>query len=86
MPDKLNSRQLVWRCRRGIRELDVIFDRFLQTQYPGLKLDQQSAFERLLEVQDPLIMDWLTGRTQPDDLPIAEIIARLRVMSVITPG
>ena len=77
----LNPKQLVWRCRRGVRELDVLFERFLQSIYPSLDQTEQLAFARLLEVQDPTIMDWLFGKSAPDDEELAAIVERLKAMS-----
>ena len=79
----LNNKQLVWRCRRGIRELDVLFDRFLTSEYPELEVSEQRCFQALLEVQDPLIMDWLFGRSTPDDLPTKALVQRLQALSGI---
>jgi len=74
----LDQKQLVWRCRRGVRELDVLFTRFLEVDYSDLKPTQQRDFQRLLEIQDPVIMDWLFGRYAADDDGLAEIISILR--------
>jgi len=77
----LNDNQLVWRCRRGIRELDVLFGRFLESNYANLDARQKAAFERLLEVQDPVIMDWLFRKTETEDAELAELIDSLRALS-----
>ena len=77
----LNERQLIWRCRRGVRELDVLFGRFLESAYPDLDERQRAAFERLLEIQDPIIMDWLFGKAEADDIELAELISILRTLS-----
>ena len=73
----LDSRQLVWRCRRGVRELDVLFTRFLESEYPNLELEEQQSFQALLEVQDPTIMDWLFGKAEVDQA-LQSIIYRLQ--------
>lgn len=62
----LTDSQLVWRCRRGVRELDVLFSRFLADRYGKLDKAEQLDFQCLLEVQDPTIMDWLFGKEQPE--------------------
>lgn len=77
----LHAKQLVWRCRRGVRELDVIFTRFLEHNFPSLSESEKAAFERLLDVQDPIIMDWLFARSEPDDKDINAIIQTLRADS-----
>ncbi len=77
----LNEKQLVWRCRRGVRELDVLFGQFLQSDYPALSHSEKSDFQRLLEVQDPVIMDWLMGRYSPEDAGLDSIISKLKHLS-----
>lgn len=77
----MNEKQLVWRCRRGVRELDVLFGRFLESEYPQLSKPQKVAFERMLEVQDPIIMDWLFSKSRPDDSELEMLVKRLQVIS-----
>jgi len=77
----LNEKQLVWRCRRGVRELDVLFDRFLKSDYPNLSDTEQADFQRLLEVQDPIIMDWLMGRYQAGDAGLDDMVEKLKALS-----
>jgi len=77
----LEPQQLVWRCRRGVRELDVLFGRFLEQQYPLLEVSKQLDFQRLLEVQDPIIMDWLFAKAEPSDQGLTDIITKLRTLS-----
>lgn len=77
----LNAQQLRWRCRRGVRELDVLFGRFLEHEHQGLDAQGVSAFERLLEVQDPVIMDWLFDRTKPTEPDLQALIDQLKKLS-----
>jgi antitoxin CptB len=77
----MNAKQLVWRCRRGVRELDVIFGRFLESHYPALNEQEKAAFERLLDIQDPVIMDWLFERAHTSDAEMDKLIHVLREMS-----
>ncbi|MBX2849638.1 MAG: succinate dehydrogenase assembly factor 2 [Acidiferrobacterales bacterium] len=80
----LEPKQLQWRCRRGVRELDVLLGQFLKDQYLQLDTIEKNAFERLLEVQDPTIMDWLFGKSSPDDKEISIIINKLKVYSRVS--
>lgn len=80
----LDPKQLVWRCRRGVRELDVILGRYLDSGYLQLDAKHQQAFERLLEVQDPIIMDWLFAKAEPEDFEIFKIIKDLRSLSKLS--
>ena len=77
----LDEKQLVWRCRRGVRELDVLFTRFLASDYANLKNEEQADFQRLLDVQDPIIMDWLFGKYDSDDEGLQSIVERLKRLS-----
>ena len=45
----MNSRApIVWRCRRGIKELDLLFASFLRNCYPRLSDTEKTNFEGLL--------------------------------------
>ncbi|MBT8115951.1 MAG: succinate dehydrogenase assembly factor 2 [Arenicella sp.] len=73
-----NEKQLLWRCRRGVRELDILLSGFLRTDYPDLNDEERRTFQRLLEIQDPVIMDWLFGRGVADDPELQKLIERLQ--------
>jgi len=75
--------RIAWRCRRGTLELDLMLQRFLANGYPGLNEQERGDFSRLLEVQDPLLMDWLQGRGMPP-MELERIVARIR--AIVTSG
>jgi len=66
-----------WRCRRGLRELDLVFARFLERGVDDLNPEELATFERLLEQNDLEIYDWLLGRSQPPGDDFRRLIARL---------
>ncbi len=70
--------RLRWRCRRGMRELDVVLLNYLETVYPGARPEEQAAFRRCLELQDPEILDLLTGRDPGDDEVLAGVVEKIR--------
>ena len=75
----LPAGKLRWRCRRGARELDTLLNRFLEDHYQSLSPDSQLAFCRLLECQDPDLLDWLMGRrTDYPDAGVGAIIEDLK--------
>jgi len=67
--------RLQWRCRRGTREMDLLFECFLANSYPGLSASQKQVFESLLEETDPDIQDWINGKTEPRDPAYRELIS-----------
>ncbi|MGH8128562.1 MAG: succinate dehydrogenase assembly factor 2 [Gammaproteobacteria bacterium] len=54
--------QLRWRSRRGLRELDMVLQRYLEQRYPQASPQEQAAYVELLEQNDADILDWLLGR------------------------
>lgn len=66
--------RLRWRCRRGMKELDVLLTRWLEGHHGGATAARRAAFERLLELPDPDIAGWFLGRTRPDDAELAALV------------
>lgn len=69
--------KLRWRCRRGMRELDELLLRFLEQQYDGVSAQEKTAFSRLLELQDPQLWAYLTGREIPPDPITHDLIHKI---------
>lgn len=65
---------LRWRCRRGMRELDLLLSRWLDRRWEGAGADRRAAFLRILEEPDPQLADWLLHGRRPDDQPIATLL------------
>jgi antitoxin CptB len=47
--------KLRWRCRRGLKELDVLLERYMDQRFGGAPEAEQEAFRQLLETEDTLI-------------------------------
>ena len=69
--------QLRWRCRRGMRELDVVLERYLQERYATAPLVEQRAFEALLELPDPQLFGYLLRRETPADPEWVNVVSQL---------
>lgn len=70
--------RLRWRCRRGMKELDLLLERFLAADYPGASSAEQAAFAELLELPDPELAAYLIKGVQPSDPAIALLAGRIR--------
>jgi antitoxin CptB len=57
--------RLRWRCRRGMKELDVLLARWLERRWPDADDARRRDFEWLLEQPDPDLVDWLLGGSRP---------------------
>lgn len=73
--------QLRWRCRRGMRELDVLLLKFLELRYPALSQAQKETFEAVLQLQDPDLYAMLTGKLLPESSEIKAMIGLLLEVS-----
>lgn len=69
--------RLRWRCRRGMRELDVLLERYLQQRYPCAPAAEQQAFEALLDLPDPQLLAFLMRREIPADPEWVHVIQLL---------
>jgi antitoxin CptB len=70
--------KLRWQCRRGMLELDLLLNRFLDSGFK--RLDQQARvdFVRLLGYQDQIIYDWLMGQSVPAEAALRRLVAQIR--------
>jgi antitoxin CptB len=59
------ARRLLWRCRRGTQELDLALERYCRDGIARWNAAERDAFAALLEVPDPLLMDWILGGIEP---------------------
>ena len=69
--------RLRWRCRRGMRELDVLLERWLEQCWESADSRQRRAFERLLGCEDDLLWSWLTGRARSEDTELSALVERM---------
>jgi len=55
-----------WRCRRGLLELDLVLEAFLERGYGRLDAGQRGLFNELLEQPDNELLDLALGRSEPE--------------------
>ncbi len=48
-----------WQCRRGLLELDLLLNRFVERELDGLDPRQLQVFKELLNEQDPSLLAWV---------------------------
>jgi antitoxin CptB len=76
MTDAREAHRLLWRCRRGMKELDVLLERFARQRYEQATEEEKRAFARLLDLPDPELADYLFGYATPAEPHLAHL-ARL---------
>ncbi|MGH6719393.1 MAG: succinate dehydrogenase assembly factor 2 [Alphaproteobacteria bacterium] len=62
---------------RGCRELDVLLGGFADRHLAGMDGDLLAQYAALLEVEDPVMLDWIMGRVAPprDNRALAMVLA-----------
>ena len=72
------SGRLTIRSRRGMKELDVLLERWLARDLPHADAASRRAYESLLELQDPELVRYLLNGEPHPDPEVARVIARIR--------
>jgi antitoxin CptB len=77
--DPLYTRnRMAWQCRRGMRELEVLLNGFLERRFERLDARERDGFARLLGYPDAVLLEWLLGRMVPADKDVADIVQDIR--------
>ena len=70
----MNKNRLLWASRRGMLELDLILQPFVENTFDSLPENDQLRFEALLEREDQQLFMWLMKREQPTDPDTQRIV------------
>jgi len=62
----VESSRILWACRRGMLELDLLLGPYAKEVYPHLDASKQRCFEALLEQEDQLLFDCFMGKRSPN--------------------
>ena len=76
--DEVELRKLRWRCRRGMRELDQLFGRYVDRQWAQAPEAERGVFLRLLDCEDDKLWRWFMGYEHCPDAELAALVERIR--------
>ncbi len=90
-PSDLRRRRLVFRAtHRGTHENDLMLGGFIRDRLDTLDDADLSALEVLLELPDPALADWLTGRqpipSEQDEPMLRGLSTMLRRIRAVVAG
>ena len=71
-------KKLRWQSRRGMKELDVLLEAFLEKQARQLSVGAWPELEELLTLEDDVLFDWVSGRDLPSDPAVLKLIDSLK--------
>jgi succinate dehydrogenase flavin-adding protein (antitoxin of CptAB toxin-antitoxin module) len=64
-----------------MKELDVLLERFARRELPGASPQQRQTIARLLELPDPVLVDYLLGQAIPPDAELAGLVHRMAIQA-----
>lgn len=72
-------RRLVWRCRRGLLELDLMLKNFVSTHFYQMNSSELAIFDALLEWPDNDFLDLLNHPERIKDATLLNVITKIKV-------
>ena len=76
-----NSTNYRWQCRRGMLELDLLLNNFVDKKVEVLTQQQKKSFELLLSYPDQTLLDLLLGNTVSSDPSISTLVRQIQSTS-----
>ena len=76
--ERIRRDRLMWKCRRGLLELDLVLSQFLERQASTMSPADLAAFDELLDYPDTELWDVVSGRSERFDPRLGGIVSRLR--------
>ena len=70
--------RLRWQCRRGMLELDLMLQPFVEKNYVNLSSDEQAVFRKLLKYPDQELQEILLGFKEPDNKEVVNVTNKIR--------
>ncbi len=72
---KINYR---WQCRRGMLELDLLLNNFVDKKVNTLSEQEKQSFELLLSYPDQTLLDLLLGNSVSSDPSISILVQQIQ--------
>ena len=69
--------EVIWKCRKGIREIDILLSRYTQEVYPKLSEIEQKNYVEFIEQDTFEILDVLIN-DKPIDSKFLKIVQALK--------
>ena len=78
--DDAELKRLRWRCRRGMRELDQLLERWLDLAWRQSSEAERATFLRLLDSEDDRLWRWFLGHEVAPDPELQALVERIRTL------
>jgi len=67
-----------WRCRRGMLELDIVLQGFVDKHYMQLNKTELQHFDTLLSLPDNDLWDTITSKKELEDIRLQPVLQLLQ--------
>lgn len=74
----LEERKVIYRARRGLKELDIYFDPYVKNYYLNASEKEKQLFAQLVDSEDPDLLDWFMEVNEPNDKDLKDFIQKLK--------
>ena len=81
----MSLNKLRWKSRKGIRELDILLQNYLETHYTSLDSLDKKLFEEVLEIDTYDLLNAISGKSSYNE-KYESIIAQLSKLSTLKNG
>ena len=76
----MHDSQVKWKCRKGLRELDILLSKYFEEKYPYLTDEEKLVFLEFIELDTYAILDILTNKAT-DDVKYKNILLALKSLN-----
>ena len=81
----MSLNKLRWKSRKGIRELDILLQNYLETHYTSLNSLDKKLFEEILEIDTYDLLNAISGKSSYNE-KYESIITQLSKLSTLKNG
>ncbi|MPW45912.1 succinate dehydrogenase assembly factor 2 [Acinetobacter guerrae] len=74
----LEERKVIYRARRGLKEIDVYFDPYVRNHYLIAEPAEKALFAELVDQEDPDLLDWFMEVSEPPKPELKNFILKLK--------
>ncbi|MDM1758288.1 MULTISPECIES: succinate dehydrogenase assembly factor 2 [Acinetobacter] len=74
----LEERKVIYRARRGLKEIDVYFDPYVKQYYLQADATEKGLFKELVDQEDPDLLDWFMEVSEPPKPELRQLIIKLK--------
>ena len=70
--------EVIWKCRKGIREVDILLSRYTEKFYPHLSKEDKKIYVEFIDQDTYAILDVLVNDKKPENEKFIKIVEALK--------